>query len=71
MDLDVIVPTASWAIVAATQDVEAGRLPVIFDDDRAELSLADFRAKHADALSSNRSSPTTESQLCSRLRVGD
>jgi hypothetical protein len=47
VDLDVTVPTASWAIIAATQDEEAGRLPVIVDDDGAELTLADFRIKHA------------------------
>jgi hypothetical protein len=48
VDLDMTVPTAKWAIIAATQDVEVGRLPTIVDIDGDELSLVKFRIKHPD-----------------------
>ena len=47
MDLDVTVPTASWAIIAATQDVEAGRAPMIVDDEGREMTLPEFAANHS------------------------
>ena len=45
VDLDVSVPTASWAIALCEQDVRAGRTPLIVDLDGAELTLAEFQAR--------------------------
>jgi hypothetical protein len=47
VELDLSVPTAGWAIAAASQDQEAGRSPTIVDDDGVEMTLAEFRAKHS------------------------
>jgi hypothetical protein len=46
VDLDVSVPTASWAISLCEQDIRAGRSPLIVDLDGSELTLAEFQATH-------------------------
>jgi hypothetical protein len=46
VDLDLSFPTVSWAIVAAKQDEDAGRSPMIVDENGFLMNLADFRVKH-------------------------